>query len=48
LLANKNNENNGKYFMKLSTRSPKDYCWDYRNEIEFNKAVENLKIFLTQ
>jgi hypothetical protein len=22
-------ENTG-FFMKLSTRSPKDYCWDYR------------------
>ena len=25
------NEKKPKYFMKLSTRSPKDNCWDYRD-----------------
>lgn len=32
--------------MKLSTRSPKDYCWDYRDPHEYEKAVDKLKQFL--
>ena len=39
-------EKSDKYFMKLSTRSPKDNCWDYRDEKERNMAVKNLVKYL--
>lgn len=32
LIDKKNEKNKGRFFMKLSTRSPKDYCWDYRDQ----------------
>lgn len=32
--------------MKLETRSPKDVCWDYRDENTFAEAVQNLKNYL--
>lgn len=32
--------------MKLSTRSPKDYCWDYREKGEYDRAVAALGKFL--
>lgn len=32
--------------MKLSTRSPKDYCWDYRDKEEQESASQKLYEFL--
>lgn len=46
MAKHKNEDNQGKFFMKLSTRSPKDYCWDYRDERVFEEAVCKLKSFL--
>lgn len=46
LKSHENEKNKGRYFMKLSTRSPKDYSWDYRDDKEYEKAVSNLKRFL--
>lgn len=43
---NTSQENRGRFFMKLSTRSPKDYCWDYRQQDDFDRAVHNLIIYL--
>ena len=34
-------------FPKLSTRSPKDYCWDFRDEQYFESTAKSLAEFMT-
>lgn len=33
-------------FVKLSTRSPKDYSWDFRDPSYFQSSVDSLALFL--